>query len=147
MYTKGKRKHSVGSQGNFDCESRLLKIKKLGAVGEWCAREKDLFIPYAVLKHNWISWHCAHSQLITKELVPKCSLLSAAPNTYPAKFTAVKNGSTCILNPRFCLNVHHTITCNCWKEHSSSPLPWLSRVLRYPWQIWVGINIQQFLGS
>lgn len=112
MYTRGKRKDSVGSQGNFDCESRLLKIKKLGAVGEGCAREKDLFIPYAVLKHNWISWH-DRIQSITKELVQKCCLLSAAPNTYLAKFTAVKNGSTCILNPRVCLHVHHTSACNC----------------------------------
>lgn len=59
MYTEGKRKDSVGSQGNSDCESRLLKIKKLGAVREGCAREKDLFIPYAVFKRNWISWHYA----------------------------------------------------------------------------------------
>lgn len=36
----------------FDYESRLLKIKNLGAVGEGCA--EDLVLSYAVLKHNWI---------------------------------------------------------------------------------------------
>lgn len=56
----GKEKRQCGKSGKlFDCASRLLKILKLGAVGEGCARGKDLFIPYAVLKHNWISWRYA----------------------------------------------------------------------------------------
>lgn len=54
VHTK-KEKRQCGESGKtLDYESRLLKIKNLGSVGEGCASEKDLFIYYAVLKHNWI---------------------------------------------------------------------------------------------
>lgn len=50
-----KEKRQCGKSGKrFDYESRLLKIKNLGAVGEGCPGEKDLFIFHVVLKHNWI---------------------------------------------------------------------------------------------
>lgn len=54
VHTKKEKRQGGKSGKPFDYESRPLKIKNLGAVGEGCAREKDLFISYAVLKHTWI---------------------------------------------------------------------------------------------
>lgn len=54
VHTKKEKRQRVKSGKPFGYESRLLKIKNLGPVGEGCARGKGLSIAYAVLEHNWI---------------------------------------------------------------------------------------------
>lgn len=91
MYTQGKRKDSVGSQGKFDCESRLLKIKKLGAVGEGCARKICLYlmqfssiigfhgmIIFHQLQKNW------YQSVVCYQLLPTLIL----PNLQQSKMAA-----------------------------------------------------------
>ena len=65
VHTK-KEKRQCGKSGKpFDYESRL---KNLGAVGEWCSREKDLFIS-SIIGFNGIMHVVDYKNLVPKSVV------------------------------------------------------------------------------